>query len=359
MSAYEIFCQDVKDDELKRGSTNRQRYYSTLREALKNEVAAGGRCELLHHYAKRLDKDGPAYMYLLDAAALWECYDAVFCSRRFPRPLGEGFPFPMQDGRRLPWQEVERLSNMQALPVAVVDAQLRSRLESLCRYAGASLQERKLILPGEVDERAHLKLAPAAEAARAAVPEKAGEADASEEVLRLREQLAQALAECGTLREAAKQAKARPLPQAEDEETLVDMVLKNRLAEASSRLQGVNSELAEKVHMLQRMEHDLEDARARLKETVRRLHEDEEEAEACRRNQREADEAAARAGEACEQARRDAARARQEKQAAEDELSGALQELSRVNGELQEAKRRLHAAHSALELTSRQHKALT
>ncbi|MBR3763764.1 MAG: hypothetical protein IKK57_04335 [Clostridia bacterium] len=357
MSAYEIFCQDVKDDELKRGSTSRQRYYSVLREALKNEVAAGGRCELLHHYAKRLDKDGPAYMYLLDAAALWECYDAVFCSRRFPRPLGEGFPFPMQDGRRLPWQEVERLSNMQALPVAVVDAQLRSRLESLCRYAGASLQERKLILPGEVDERAHLKLAPAAEAARAAVPEKDGEADASEEVLRLREQLAQALAECGTLREAVKQAKSRP--QTEDEESVVDLLLKNRLAEAAGRLQAVNGELAEKARLLQSMEHDVEDARARLQETARRLREDEEEAEKCRRSQQEVDEAAARAAEACEQARRDAARARQEKQAAEDELASTLHELSRVNDEVQAARRRLCEAKGALEMTGRQHKALT
>lgn len=355
MNAYEIFCQDRLDDDLHRHSTSRQQYYSVLRESLKAEIMAGGRCELLHHYAARLEKGGMEHMYLLDAAALWECYDAVFCSRRFPRPLGEGFPFPMEDGRRLPWQEVARLSDMQALPVAVVDTQLRSRLECLCRYAGASMQERKQIIPVGVDERARLRMAAAAGVKRCpeakAVPEESGE------VLRLREQLARANAECESLREAARQTKSRP--QTEDEESVVDMLLKNRLNEAAERLRAVNAELAEKVRALQHMEHDAEDAHARLKETVRRIREEEEEAEACRRSQREAEEAAARAGEACEQARRDAARARQEQQAAEDELACTLQELSRINGEVQETRRRLCAASGALEMTSRQHKALS
>lgn len=366
MNAYDIFCQDLMDDELNRARTDRQRYYSILRESLREEIMAGGRCELLQHYAKRLEPGAPGYMYLLDAGALWECFDAIFCSRRFPRPLGEGFPFIMKDGRRMPWPEVKRLQDQQALPVAVVDEQLRRRIESLNRYAHTPLEERRKVIPQAVNEGAKLTVTSAIDVPPIPVPGADSPAEVPAEVLEVRsllaqreQELARVLAENETLRAEAKRKPNRPGAQPEDEELLVDMLLKNRLAEAAERWQRIDSDLAERVRSLEKLEAACAAARTDLERVNRQIEVDREELEECRSRKQHADEEAARIRIARTEAEKEVAASLAAKEAEQRALAHAQEELVRLNEELQEIRRLRSSTGDAIEQTRWQKNALS
>lgn len=371
MSAYEIFCQDLMGDELARRDTSRRAYYQSLRTALIGEVQSGGRCELLNHFAGRLEQGAPGYMYLLDAAALWECYDIIFGSVRFPRDLGVGFPINLGDYRRLSWEEADRLNRANALPAAVLDAQLKARLQNLVAYAQGSRKERDTLPRPGADGRACLVTVPVAGAGRIPVSgekaekgrkETAGELKSLQDRLALQTQeLARMTAERDALlaeRDALQgdviRLQNRPRVQSAEDGTLLELVLNSRIAEAAERARETDAALKDKVCELQSAQQTLQERQEQLQTTLTLLEEQAAAAQDMRANEQDAETAAAQAREAFEEAQRGIARAAGEMEEAQKQQAAADAELADLLERLQDQKRRLAASRDAIELTRRQ-----
>ena len=365
MKAYELFCQDLRGDELVRSNTNRKTYYNTLREALRAELTAGASCELLAHYARRLEDGAPGYMYLLDAAALWECYEGVLNGpRRFPRDIGPGFPFTMASGVRITWPEVQRQSDMGVLPVAVVDDALRARISGLVVCMNTPVAERAARLRATAaDPREKIAMADASAAGKIPVPgEDTPEKPAiAPEGTALQAQLAecqQALAkmrrEYDAIHTELTQLRSQPRQSNEEMVQLVEMILHGQMTEAAAlaqRLGGEVNEIVQRVHETQKTVTLL---KGELDKATEQLQADTAQHEAIMRQYDNITHRMAEVRQACEQAQTDAAAVQQENREAEKQLSEAMETLRSENARLREIQTRMARVNAAADLTRRQ-----
>lgn len=360
MNAYELFCQDLMGDELIRAKTDRRAYYNALRQALREELAAGAPCALLEHFSRRLSPQAPAGMYLLDAAAIWECYEATLGGLRFPRDIGQGIPFPLSGGRRLSWADTQRLSDARALPVAVIEQELRARLEGLIAYGKAPAEKRAALNVPPVNPRAKLETMDARSAGAIPAPEGAKEAlvqaapHTDEQLEACRKQLACLQQERDALKAELARAQSRPQTDVEELLQVADMILYNRMAEAAEKARGTGSALETELQRLQELQLSLAQAQEKLRLTREQMQAGAVQLDALHAQQRAADQALEAARRECAKAQQDAAVRLQEKQAAEMALAEAQGRLERANAELRELQRRIARTGEAADMTRRQ-----
>lgn len=358
MKAYELFCQDVKGDELIRANTDRRAYYNTLRQMLRTELMAGAECELLAHYARRLEDGAPGYMYLLDAAALWECYEAALSGpRRFPRDIGQGLPFPLANGGRLSWMEVQRQSDLGTLPVAVLDEALRARISALVAYMNSQEAECGGLEANVPDPRARLAMAEARVAGRIPAPGAAPAAQAEEDApqsAQLQEQITRLQAERQSLQAELEHLKNQPRQGNEELVQLVDMLLHSQMAEAAALARRLGGEVKESVQRAQELQQTVTQLQEQLHSAQEQQQADLAQVAALRTQQQTALQCAREAREACEQAQADALAAQQARQEAEKQLGQARETLMGENARLRELQGRMARTHSAAELMRRQ-----
>lgn len=338
MKAFEIFSRDLAGNEFSRVGSDRRTYYLSLRQALKEEVSANVDSGLLAHYGKLLKQSAPAQLYLLDAAALWECHEAVIGAMRFPRDIGQGFPF-MVGGRRLSWSEVQQLSDAGTLPVAVLDDELRARLTGLMAHiANRSRLIGRSEIPA-VNGRATL-----ATENRATSPvsasQKTQEAPCNTaELTSLREKVQQLEAEI---------ARLNSQPHHDyDAAYTAELILRNRMDEALAQARQAGGRLQEALEQLIREQAESADLAEQAAQA-------EAELQALRIQKASAAKAAAAAQAERDQLQREAAECLQAKEAAEAELAAVRQQLSDSNAALRKAQRLAADTAAAARLTHMQ-----
>lgn len=362
MKAYELFQQDQVGSSMLNRDDRRERrqYYLTLREALREECAGGGRCDLITELGERLKQKQLPVMYLLDAAAVWECYEHVIEGSRFSRDIGRGLPFPVE-GRILPWDEVQRLSGNGNLPVAVVDDELGNRLMALVSYAAARgvLRER---LP--VNMRAGLYTAdPRSVQLPENKPEKLPEektppvktpADSPVPNGETQLRLDALLAENAALRSQLQQLQMHQNNTRDYAIRAANSFLAGKTEEA----RAIASQLEEK---LQSAVEELESAvtaRRTLEEGIARaaekLETERTQTEALRRQEQEVRQSTEAMRSEREQAQRDAAQSAEEQKAAQAELDAAMALLRTRTQTLRSLRQKAADARRACEVTQRQ-----
>lgn len=362
MKAYELFCQDVKGDELIRTNSDRRAYYNTLRQALRDELTAGAECRLLEHYAARLEEGAPEHMYLLDAAALWECYEGVLNGpRRLPRDIGPGLPFPMANGVRITWPEAQRQSDLGTLPVAVVDEALRARISALVTWAQTPAAERGK-LKDMLDSRARLAMADARMAGSIPFAAGAKNADAADpRIAQLEAEVADYQRRMEQLRSEYDAAKAdltrmenQPRQSNEELVHLVDLILRNNMADAAALAQRLGGEVHESVQRMQKAHQAVAELQEQLTQAQEQEQADTVRAQSLRAQLQAARQRMEELRTACEQAQTDALKAQEEKKAAEKKLTEARETLQEENARLREIQARMARVSAAADLTRRQ-----
>ena len=362
MKAYRLYQKDlIGENPFLRTVTDRRQYYQKLRSALK-ECAPGQKNELLDHLLRQVEKKRVTQLYLLDAAALWECYEGLVAGIRVARDTGRGLPFPV-DGRTLPWAEIQRLSDMGELPAAAVDAELKARLIALDKLLNG--RKRPKAAPA-VNPRATLLTGEPPEVDIALRDQPAEEKSTRRENNQLRkenEQLQMRVKELEQENAAlqARQAKTATIQETDREfaARAARRILEGKTQEAQEaisqldeQLQGAARALEEAVARQQELKKsrdealkELEEGRAGLEEI--RKQEQEVSAELCSLRQER------------EQAQMAAGRAVLEKQEAQQELQAAQEQLGMVTQSLREARRQVADTQKARRMTQRQLEAIS
>lgn len=383
MKAYELFENDQAGSELLRKPTSRREYYTALRQALQDE--AGEKDGLIRRMAQAVEA-GQSRLYLLDAAAVWECYEAVIDCTRFPRDLSRGFPF-MVRGRTLPWSEVQSLSDAGLLPVAVADEQLRARLAALCAPGGKPADR------AQVNPRARLEVAePETPAPRTVAPEEdktpsapwlpqleaapvpcvqsayaqavcAQPVQADTEATRRLEELQREnlalTSDNRLLRGQLEQMRTYRESERDYAVRAARCILDGQLEEARSAAEGLSGELQAMLAELEQVVTGRAMMEKQLEELQTRMEADVAQAEAFRRQLAEAQKASEKAQEEREKAQESAGRAMAEKQAAEEELEKSRQQLAALTQSLRQLRTRMVQNGEASELMQRQLEALS
>jgi len=355
MKAYELFSRDLAGSELTRVATDRRAYYHALRQALKDEVSAGAACELLEHYFSILEKPDPVYLYLLDAAALWECYEAVVEGMRFPRDIGQGFPF-LVGGRRLMWSEVQRMAEAGTLPVAVADDELRARMMNLLARMIAGVDKKYSALkPPAVNARATIRTVEARAAVQTPAAPAAASAPAEDgEIVRLRAQVKQLEADNAAQRAEIDRLSSKGRADYDAAAYTAELILHNRMEEAAAQGRQLGGRLQAEVERLTQLQAEVNELKDQAAQTEAQLQAERAQAEGFRAQLQAARQAAQDARCECEELQKAAAEGLQEKQEAEERLTRVRAELSRQNAELRELQRQLAQTAAAAELTRRQ-----
>lgn len=374
MKAYELFSRDLAGNELTRVATDRRAYYHALRQALKDEVSAGAECELLKHYGEMIgaeysveseqgyaeyvygqgmEQSAPVYLYLLDAAALWECYEAVIDGIRYPRDIGQGFPF-LVGGRRLMWSEVQRMAEAGTLPVAVADDELRARLSMLLAdMESFGAKYAKLSGPA-VNNRATLQTAEVRIAAQPAASAPAAVRQEDGEIARLRAQVKQLETENAAQRAEIDRLSSKGRADYDAAAYTAELILHNRMEEAAAQGRQLGGRLQAEVERLMQLQAEVNELKEQAAQTEAQLQAERAQAEGFRAQLQAARQAAQDARGECEELQKAAAEGLQEKQETEERLTRARAELSRQNAELRELQRQLAQTAAAAELTRRQ-----
>lgn len=356
MKAYELYLQDQVDgNEFRRDATmERRQYYLELRQALRAECAGGRKCELLEKFGTRMDEKQLEYMYLLDAAAVWECYEGLIEGSRFTRDIGPGLPFKVK-GRTLPWSEVQRQSDEGTLPAATVDAQLWDRLTALLNFCAARgvLKNRP-----QVDACATLQTV----SLRDVKPDDSRpDSGAAEDTQAQSEQLDSLTRQLDALRSDNQTLRSQIEQLQQHQETTRDYAVRA----ASSILAGKNEEaralagqLEEKLQLaveeLEKTVTDCRELEERIAKAQEKLVVDRAQLQALRQQELEATEAVINARSEREQAQQDASRALQEQQATQAELDEAMARLGTQTRTLRDLRQKADSARKACELTQRQ-----
>lgn len=355
MKAYELYQRDqVNGDEFARdGGRERRQYYLELRQTLRDECASGRPCELVEALGVRMDKGKLPHMYLLDAAAVWECYENAIEGSHFLRDIGPGLPFPI-GGRMLKWSEVQRMAGEGTLPVAVVDAELRERLGALRRFcAGRGHAKAKTA----VNLRATLQTAAPCEAA---MPETSGRkesgtsAPADGKATGPNRQLEALRTENAALRSQLEQLQQYRETTREHAIRAAESILAGKNEEARAFASDLEETLQAAVQGLEKTAADCRALEERIAQAKEQLEADRTQFSALRQQEQEAKQRAAAARSEREQAQRDATRAVQEQQAAQAELDAASARLNTELQTLRALRRKACAAQEACTLTQRQ-----
>lgn len=362
MKAYEMFCRDLVGNELTRSASDRKEYYRALRQQLQQEVASGAECELVTHFVRRVGSGKPTYLYLLDAAALWECYEAVIDGVRVPRDMAQGLPVPLESGRRLVWSEVQRLNDAGALPAVPLTGEMAARIQALAAYAASRGKRKRAPELPAVNPRAKLCTVEAAQAVASPVPRQAAAVADRAEKAASRAQHKELIARQQKEKEALREEKAcqqnlkaaAPAVTAPAEDGLLEMILRGRLSEAAAEAERLGSSLSGQLEQLREAKLAAEDMQRQLEEQQRLTEAARAQLEALRARQREAAQEETALQEELRQARADAEACQRERQAAEAQLNEARAELKRQNAALRQAQRRLAQTSDAALLTRRQ-----
>lgn len=387
MKAYELFEKDQAGSEMRRQTTSRREYYTALRQALQDEANGLDECRLIPHVAKAVE-DGQTEMYLLDAAAVWECYEAVIDRNLFPRDLSRGFPFKVKE-RTLPWSEVQRLSDAGTLPVAVVEGELRGRIEGLAafmKYGSSCLGA----LP-QVNPRAGMETMEAAVGAAvgaeipaavqtgftgvpvssvaavpaygqaAAVPAygQPAQGEAQGTVAGLKRENQELAAENSLLRGQLEQMRAFRESEREYAVRAARSILSGHMEEARTASETLSEELKTMLAEMEQLVAGRMEMEQKLSETKARMEADVAQMLALRQQQEAAQQAAEEAQEAREKAQESARQAMEEKRAAEEEADKARQQLASLTQSLRQLRQRMVQNGEATELTQRQLEALS
>lgn len=379
MKAYELYLNDqVNGNEFVRCSASRKAYYEKLREALRDECEGGRLCEWLEKLGARMDAQKLPYMYLLDAAAVWECYETVVEGIRFMRPVNR-FPFKVK-GRDLLWDEVDSLSEKGELPVAVVEQELWNRLIALLNYGAGhgTLREKP-----PVNDRAALATAdpdvlPAAEeAAEEPAPavepqaeQPAAPAVSAAEIEALRQEYEQQLKdltqqaevfrrENETLRGEAEQLRSYHELTREYAVKAANAILAGKTEEARAAASHLDEKLQAAAGELERVTAECRELENRITGTQEKLAVDRVQLNALRQQAAQAAQAVADVRSEREQAAQAAADALAQQQTARAELDAAQAQLNAETATLRGLRQRVAQTRKEGEMTRRQIDGLT
>lgn len=339
MKAIELYRSDRAGDEGMRRTGDRRGYYSALRRQMKAELSQGASCELLLHFAERLEAGLLPHMYLLDAMAVMECYEAVIDGVRFPRDIGVGLP-PLAEGGRMSWSEVQRLAEADALPLAEVDAELADRLRGLEICIRSAGEKKSWPDIPRVNRNARLKLvSPAQFAARQTPaprqPTAVPRTNASQPV--------------GNASPILTGSAASPT-----DVHIAHLILENLLDEAMAALGNEQTALQERLAELGRAQEQLAEMQKRRQETDGQLNEAMTRLKALQEQQPALRQELAETREALERTQQELQLLCDDKRQAQTELDEAKERLARENEALRELQRRLWDTQAAAELTHRQ-----
>ena len=406
MKAIELYKIDqAADNGLLRKATPRRDYYTRMRTALQDEANGVTDCQMISDVARAV-AEGQDRLYLLDAGALWECYDAVIGQNRFPRDLSRGFPFKVKE-RTLPWSEVQRLSDSGRLAQAVVDAELRARVEGLYAFVRKGVSTLALPL---VNERAQLETAdpepgqipqagvpaagsyacaaPAVPAATpmvtpvipvvpmtamppvtpmTAAPETSvpgwqpayqdGETKLRMEEMKRENQ--KLTADNNLLRGQLDQMRAYRESERDYAVRAARCILGGHMEEARVIAEKLGGELQTALLEMERIVSERFEMEQKMEELRSRMEADVAQTQALRQQQAAAHQAVADAREEREKAMEEAAQVLEEKKAAEAELAEAQQELAEKTRSLRELRLRMVQTGEAIGLTQRQLESLS
>lgn len=339
MKAIELYRNDRAGDEGMRRIGDRRGYYSALRRQMKAELSQGAPCELLLHFAERLEAGQLPHMYLLDAMAVMECYEAVIDGVRFPRDIGVGLP-PLAEGGRMSWSEVQRLAEADALPLAEVDAELADRLRGLETCIRSAGEKKSWPDIPRVNRNARLKLVSPAQFAARQTPAPRQPAafprtNASQPV--------------GNASPILTGSAASPT-----DVHIAHLILENLLDEAMAALGNEQTALQEKLAELGRAQEQLAEMQKQRQETDGQLDEAMTRLKALQEQQPALGQELAETREALERTQQELQLLCDDKRQAQTELDEAKERLARENEALRELQRRLWDTQAAAELTHRQ-----
>jgi len=373
MKAYERYQQDMAGgSELHRAHTDRQEYYQQLRQTMREECLSENGCRLLENFSQRREAGQLERLYLLDAAAIWECYEVVIDGHRNLRDLGLGLPYPVE-GRILPWDEVQRLADEGALPVAVVDEETGKRLAALlrCCTSGGILRD-----AADVDPRAHIVTqAPDPDPDPAQDPSYlvpshesmlAAENDALQRLVMNKSlQVSELTDQVGDLKREVEELRSKLAQLRQHQDSARDYaalaarsILEGHTAEAQTAAARLNTQLQQAFRELERAVAERQKAEATLARTQEQLASDRAQLQALRQQERTARQSIASACTARKQAQKDAAQAVQDQDAAQAELEAASARLAAATQALRELRRKIAETNRAADLTQRQADAL-
>lgn len=377
MKAYELYMNDQAGGMFSRKATLRRTYYMDMRKALKDEATSREAGGLIDGLAKVI-REGQKALYLLDAAALWECYATVIDGKTFPLDASLGLPFRM-NGRRLSWSEINSLSQTGKLPVAVVDDQLRARVEALAAHIGHCAAAAGL---PQVDPQATLTMAepeqavvtapmpefapvveavpvPAAPVVPVAAVVSAAQPAAAEAQLQqrvetlLREKQALEAAN-HTLRGQLEQMRSYRENEREYAVRAARCILTGQMEEARTYTESLSAELQGLLGEMERIASERFTVETYMNELKTRMETDAAQTAALRSQQAAAEQAVKAAQEDREKAQESAEKAMAEKAAAEAELAKARQQLAELTQSLRVLRVRMTKTTEAAGQTGRQ-----
>lgn len=335
---------------------SRREYYNQMRTAMRQEAALG-ECRLIARMADAVAA-GQKELYLLDAGALWECYDDVLGGGLPPRNDSRGFPFHIR-GHILPWSEIQRLDGENRLPAAAVDDVLRARVQGLNAY----LQGQRGLPP--VNPRLPLLTVEPAAAETIYHPNTiyAGTPRASF-TSPLRQQVAgtdgrkldlQALmAENSLLRGQLEQLRSYRENERSYAVQAARSILSGHVEEARAIAEKLDSELQELLADLEKLTALRLETEQRLAALRGQIEADNAQACSLKEQQEAAEKEAAQIRARCAEAQQQAGQARQEKEAAENELTLLNRELEESMETLRALRVKAAQAAEANGMTQRQ-----
>lgn len=357
MKAYRLYQKDlVAENPFLRTVTDRKQYYQKLRSALK-ECAPGQKSEMVTFLVRQVEKKRVTQLYLLDAAALWECYEGLVAGIRVARDTGRGLPFPV-DGRTLPWAEIQRLSDKGELPAATVDAELKARLVALDKLLNG--RKRPKAAPA-VNPRATLLTGEAPEVDVTLRDQPAEEKPTRRESNQLRkenEQLQMRVKELEKENAAlqAHQEKAAAIQETDREfaARAARRILEGKTQEAQEAIAQLDGALQSAARALEEAILRQQELQKSRDEKVKQLEAERTSLESLRREEQEASDSLRSARTEREQAQMAAGRATLEKQEALKELQKAQEQLGMVTQSLRETRRKVEETNKARRMTQRQ-----
>lgn len=362
MKAYRLYQKDlVGENPFLRTVSDRRQYYQKLRSALK-ECVPGQKSEMVTCLIKQVERKRVTQLYLLDAAALWECYEALVSGIRVARDTGRGLPFQV-DGRTLPWAEIQRLSDKGELPAATVDAELKARLIALDKLLNG--RKRPKAAPA-VNPRATLRTGEAPEVDIALrdqpVQEKPSRRDSSQ-LRKENEQLQMRVKELEKENAALqdRQARAAAIQETDREfaARAARRILEGKIQEAQEAIGQLDEQLQGAARALEEAVARQQELQRSRDEKMKQLEEEKTSLESLRLEEKEAAESLRTLRTEREQAQLAAGRAALEKQEAQQELQAAQAQLGMATQSLRETRRKVEETRKARRMTQRQLEAIS
>lgn len=131
MKALEIYLQDFDAREDDAELQPRQQYYSSLRDAMYDELLRDGYCEMLERLYLACRDGDMTRLYVVDYAALMECHSMIVAGRAM-RDATTHIPHLMLRGKKVEWAMLEA-GGAHSVPVSKEICSSLRELRSVCR----------------------------------------------------------------------------------------------------------------------------------------------------------------------------------------------------------------------------------